>query len=167
MRLWTVRVGAGAVSVVSRPLGDELLVSELTEIREAGVDVLVSLLERTELPLAGLVDEELAAPFVGLAFHHLPTADQTPPDCAEPTLTLVSELAGRVLAGAHVAAHCHAGHGRSPALAAAVLVMTGLSAQEAMEALSHARGRTGPHRRAQREWVRWIAEAHQQRSSPS
>ncbi|WP_088289842.1 tyrosine protein phosphatase [Kineosporia sp. A_224] len=135
MRLWTVCAGLGAVSVVSRPLGDEFLVGELTEVREAGVDVLVSLLDRAELPLAGLVDEELAAPFVGLAFHHLPTADQTPPDRSEPTLALISELAGHVLSGAHVAAHCHAGHGRSPALAAAVLVMTGLSAQEAIQAL--------------------------------
>ena len=158
MRLWTVRSGPGAVCVVSRPLGDELLVSELTELREDGVDVLVSLLDRDELPMAGLVDEELAAPFVGLAFHHLPTPDQTPPDRSEAVLALVAELADQVLAGhCHVAAHCHAGHGRSPALAAAILVLTGPSAEDAIAALSAARGRTVPHRSEQRDWVRWVA----------
>lgn len=36
MKLWTVPAGNGAVSIVSRPLGDELLFGEMEEIRAAG-----------------------------------------------------------------------------------------------------------------------------------
>jgi protein-tyrosine phosphatase len=167
MRLWTVRAGPGAVSVVSRPLGDELLIGELTELREEGVDVLVSLLAVDELPITGLLDEQFAAPFVGLAFHQLPTPDQAPPPRDDATLDLIGELADEVLAGAHVAAHCHAGRGRSPALAAAVLVLAGNPAEEAITALSQARGRAVPHHEDQREWVRWVAAVGADRRPPT
>lgn len=158
MRIWTVHVGDGAVSVVARPLGDELLFSELEEIREAGVDVLVSLLEGDELPIRGLIHEELAAPAVGLRYVHMPTADQTPPATDRRTLELLAELGAVVLAGGHVAAHCHAGHGRSPAFACGVLVMAGYAADEAMAAMSLARQKSVPHRESQREWVRWLEQ---------
>lgn len=165
VRLWTVDVAAvgaipsaGKVSIVSRPLGDELLTMEMEEIASAGVDVLVSLLDQDELPILGLSDEPLAATFSGVRFLHLPTVDRHPPAATEETLTLIRELAADVAAGCHVAAHCHAGHGRSPALAAAILVTLGMSPDQAIVHLSQARGRQVPHQKAQRIWVRWVAD---------
>jgi len=157
VRLWTVPVaGGGAVSVVARPHGDESLWSELEEIRATGVDVLVSMLERHELPISGLAHEELAAPAVGLRFFSVPTPDRSPPPSDPVTLALLAELALAVRSRAHVAVHCHAGHGRSPAFAAALLVMIGTTADDAMTAVSRARDEPVPHRAEQRDWVRWI-----------
>ncbi len=162
MRLWTVDLqAAGALSVVSRPLGDELLMSEMEEVAEAGVDVLVSMMDHEELPLAGLVDEALAASVAGIRFIHEPTIDQHPPASNDRVLTVISELADDVRAGAHVAVHCHAGHGRSPAFVGGILVVLGMAPDEAMKALKTARGKKVPHRRAQVEWVRWV---HEERS---
>ena len=156
MRLWTVRAGPGRVSVVSRPLGDELLVSEIEELRDEGVDVLVSMLSPDELPVLGLTDEELVAPFVGLRFVSVPTPDEHPPERSADVAGLLAELAADVREGRHVAVHCHAGHGRSPAFAAALLVHAGRAAEDAMRELSEVRGRSVPHRDEQREWVRWV-----------
>jgi protein-tyrosine phosphatase len=159
VRLWTVPVGPGAVSVISRPLGDELLLAEAEDLRQAGATVLVSLLTHEELPVLGLLDEELVAPFVGLSFFHLPTPDQQPPARDEATLALATDLGHRARAGGHVAVHCRAGQGRSPAFACAVLVRAGRSADDAMHDMSQARGLAVPHHEAQRAWVRWV---HQQ-----
>jgi len=158
MRLWTVPVCLGAVSVVSRPLGDELLVSEVEEIKQAGVTTLVSMLDHDELPILGLLDEELVAPFMGLSFFHLPTPDQLPPARDEATLALTGDLAHRARTGGHVAVHCRAGHGRSPAFACAVLVQAGRSADDAMHDVTRVRGRRVPQHQAQRDWIRWIEQ---------
>lgn len=158
MRLWTVFADPGSVSVVSRPLGDELILIELDEVRAAGVDILISLLEVDELRISGLTDEGLAAPVAGLQFFHVPTPDQTSPPSDEDTLRLLANLGREVINGRHVAAHCHAGHGRSPAFAAAVLVMAGYGADEAMNSMALARGKDVPHRTPQRDWVRWVEQ---------
>lgn len=158
MRLWTVRAGLGAVSVASRPLGDELLIEELQELRDEGVTVLVSMLDQDELPILGLEYEELAAPFVGLRYFHLQTSDMEPPPSDAGTLSLLAHLASQARGGGHIAVHCAAGQGRSPAFACAILVMAGQSADDAMRDLSLARGRTVPHRESQRDWVRWVEQ---------
>lgn len=158
VRLWTVPVGLGAVSVVSRPLGDELLVSEAEDIQRAGVTVLVSMLSREELPVLGLLDEELIVPFVGLTFFHVPTPDQAPPARDGATLALVADLAHRARTGGHVAVHCRAGQGRSPAFACAVLVRAGRSAVDAMHDLSEVRGLKVPECEAQRAWIGWVEQ---------
>ena len=162
MRVWSVNAGSGRVSVVPRPQGDELLLSEMEELTEAGVDILVSLVDVDELPIDGLNDEALAATVAGIRYFHEPTADQHPPAATAEMLALLSELAAAVASGSHVAVHCHAGHGRSPAFAAGVLVMAGFEPDQAMDALSAVRGMAVPHREAQRVWVRWVSE---QRSS--
>ena len=161
MRLWTVPALDGAVSVVARPLGDENLWGEVEEIRAAGVDVLVPMLEHGEIPILGLLDEELVAPVAGLRFFNLPTVDQEPPASNPSTVELITTLAEIVATGGHVAVHCRAGQGRSPALAAAILVMTGYSAEAAMSALSEVRGHRVPHRSAQRgsSPVEWCSAA--------
>jgi len=95
---------------------------------------------------------------VGLRYFHVPTTDQTPPPSDQMTLALLAELGADVLAGRHVAAHCHAGHGRSPAFACGVLVMAGYTADEAIAAMSLARHKSVPHREPQLEWVRWLEQ---------
>lgn len=116
------------------------------------------MLDRDDLLIPGLLDEELAAPVAGLRFFHVPTPDQTAPPADGATLELVRTLGDAVRGGDHVAVHCHAGHGRSPAFAAALLVATGSGADEAMAALSRARARPVPHRAPQRDWVRWVEQ---------
>ncbi len=71
MRFWTVAAGrSGEVSIISRPLGDEMLPLEAQGIVEGGVDILVSMLAEDEVPILGLDDEALIASVYGLRFIH-------------------------------------------------------------------------------------------------
>lgn len=92
----------------------------------------------------------IAARSLPVRYYVLPTLDATAPDF-EPFACLVEAIAPE---RAPIFVHCAAGHGRSAAFAAALLVARGLasSAEEAEEILRRARPRVRLHRE-QRELV--------------
>lgn len=143
---------AGALSTMARPLGGDWLDDEMAALREAGVDVLVSLQTLTERAEVGLADEPAAAERAGIRFHAFPVVDFGVPDRAEfrPLLaTLLDDLA----AGRHVAIHCRGGIGRSSVVAAALLVRLGVAPDDAWATISEARGCVVPESDEQRRWV--------------
>ena len=143
----------GRLSTMARPRGDDWLDDEMIGLREAGVDVLVSLQSDVERRELGLLDEGPAAQRAGMLFHHFPVPDFGVPDRSafEPLLaTLVTDLSQ----GRHVAVHCRAGIGRSSVVAAAILVRLGAAPDAAWEAISAARGLSVPETDEQRAWPR-------------
>jgi hypothetical protein len=64
------------LAIVSRPWGDQRLDDERVELREAGIDVLVSMLEEGEAVRLGLKDEGDAARRAGLVFVNFPIRDR-------------------------------------------------------------------------------------------
>ncbi len=151
--LYTIPTPAsGQLSTMAHPRGGEWLDDEVRDLREAGVDVLVSLQtadERYELDLTG---EREAATRAGLIFRELPIPDMDVPGQRE-ALPLVNELLADVRAGRHVVVHCRAGIGRSSVIAGAVLIALGSDAEEACAAISEARGFRVPETRVQRGWL--------------
>ena len=67
------------LAIVSRPWGDERLDDEMAALREAGIDVLVSMLEEGEAVRLGLEDEGNAARRAGLIFENFPIRDRGVP----------------------------------------------------------------------------------------
>lgn len=135
-----------------RPRGGDWLRDDLADAQHRGVTCIVSCLtsqEETELGLNGESDE---ARSLGLEFLQVPITDQgTPrPGVVEDA---VSRIGGLAASRGRIAIHCRQGLGRSPLVAAAVLVRTGITASGAWEAIARARGRPVPETEQQRQWL--------------
>jgi protein-tyrosine phosphatase len=138
---------------MAHPRGDDWLDDELSALREAGVDALVSALTTEEYERLGLADEPAAAVRAGLEFVPFPITDRGVPLDPAAAARLATNLAAQVRAGRFVAAHCWAGVGRSSLLAGATLVCLGVSPAEAWRRIGEARGLTVPDTEQQRSWL--------------
>jgi protein-tyrosine phosphatase len=151
--IYTVRYDfPGRVSTMAHPAGGVKLAAELASLRARGTDLIVSALtedEQTELALLG---EGEAAAGVGLEYRGAPIRNLGVPVHADiaPTLAYVH---GELQRGAHVVVHCWAGIGRSSLLAASLLVLDGVKADDAWRLISDARGLVVPETDEQRAWV--------------
>jgi protein-tyrosine phosphatase len=151
--LYTVNLDEpGLLSTMAKPRGGDWLAEEMSALKEARVDVLVSVLTESEEDEAGLRDEALEASFAGLRFVSVPIADMGLPD-RDTVLPVMRELATDLTTGLHVVTHCWAGIGRSSLLAATLMVLNGMAPNEAWRRMTEARGRTVPETAAQREWI--------------
>lgn len=146
----------GTLSTMACPAGEAALAGELALLRLSGVDVVLSLLMPEEERFLGVAEEERLAGESGLAFLRLPAPDMSVPDRAAAAAMAV-DLADRLRAGEHVAVHCRAGIGRSSVAAALTLCALGLTPDEAVGAISQARGFRVPETRDQRAFVDAVA----------
>lgn len=142
----------GRLSLCARPRSGPWLEGDVRALRSAGVGVLVSALTAEEVAKLGLEPVGEACAAEGVTHVSFPVGNLlTPPlEVALPALRLWdAELAG----GRAVAMHCWATVGRSPTLAAGLLVVGGVSPGSAWERVEAARGCPVPDTREQREWV--------------
>ena len=137
---------------MAHPAGGRHLVADLTALRDAGVDVLVSLQTMDEQAEIGLTGEADAAAQVGLEFRHLPIPDMGVPNLAA-VAPAIAAIGADVAEGRHVVIHCWAGIGRSSTIAAAVLIELGATPSDACATISAARGMRVPETQAQRDWL--------------
>jgi nucleoside-diphosphate-sugar epimerase len=147
---------AARLAIVSRPQSGERLGPEIMGWKEAGLDVILSLLEHEEAASLGLQSCDETCRTIGLDFISFPIRDRGVPMSADETEALLEALAARLEAGQAVAIHCHAGIGRSGMIAAAVLVRLGLDAAEAFARVAAARGVPVPETEEQQDWVRGL-----------
>lgn len=156
---WLVNV---PLAIGPCPRGGDRLAESLQAIRNAGVDVIVSLQTPHEARQCGLALEGQQAQQIGVEFLNLPIIDHSPPTFDEPTFAFVESIAERVAAGKRVMIHCFAGIGRSATIAAGVLITLGYSVEAALEALAEARGIRVPETQEQYEWVSDFADEFKQ-----
>ena len=115
------------------------LKQDIARYRKAGADRVVSMLAKDEAASLGLADEGAACANVGIAFIHRPIADFGLPDVRQ-FEALVRQINTWLEAGQGICVHCRAGIGRSGMVCAGILVLQGLSATQAIEKVTHARG---------------------------
>jgi protein-tyrosine phosphatase len=143
---------AGHLMIAARPRGGAALAGDVAAWRERGITGVVSLLDSDEAAEAGLGNEAATCQAAGIAFLSVPVTD-----LGVPSPTVLSEtvpaLAARVVGGETLAFHCYAGLGRSPTLAACVLVELGVAPDEALRRIAAARGRPVPETAAQHALV--------------
>jgi protein-tyrosine phosphatase len=112
----------------------------------------VSCLTPVEESELGLEDESEVARSLGLEFSRIPIEDFGPP---KPSVVGEAHLriSRSATPKAKVAIHCRQALGRSPLVAAAMLVRDGMKSGEAWETVARARGRPVPETEEQRAWL--------------
>ena len=145
------------LAIVPRPRGNDWLADELSQMKQAGVDVLVSMLQPVEAAELGLSAEAELCAAGGIEFRSFPIPDRETPLSPAAFAEFVKELQARVHAGRSVAVHCRASIGRSSLLLAALLTAEGLTPDDAFKRLTKARGLQVPDTPDQILWVERFA----------
>ena len=150
---WIAGPWRGRLGIVPRPRGAEWLDDDTRAWRDAGIDVVVSLLEPAEEAELALAGESASSAARGLGFRSFPIPDRSVPHSREAVARLVEQIVAELQAGKNVALHCRQGLGRSPLIAAAALITGGQSAAAAIDAVRRSRGLDVPETPMQRQWI--------------
>ena len=159
---WITGPWQGRLGIVPRPRGPEWLDDETRAWREAGIDIIVSLLEPGEEAELALGGESASSAASGLEFRPFPIPDRSVPNSRQAVAQLAGEIVNALRAGKSVALHCRQGIGRSALIAAAALISDGQNADTAINTIRRSRGLEVPETHAQRQWIfdfaSWLAD---------
>lgn len=155
---WTKEKHPGRIAIVPRPRGGEWLEDEAAAWREANLDVIVSLLEADENETFELAREAEFCETNGIKFFSFPIADRRVPVSKNELLKLLNKLKILLAKGKNIGIHCRQSIGRSALLAAALMVLFGISPSVAFQQLSKVRGLEVPETDEQRSWIENFAE---------
>lgn len=154
---WINKAYPGKLGIMTRPSGEVHLEVELQTVKRADTDILVSLLEKKEIKEIGLWDEHLYAKKHGMRFIHFPIPDRNIPTDTDKAYGLVKEIASALEEGKNVVIHCRKSIGRSPMLAASVMVWLGASPKKAFQHIKKIRRAQVPDQLSQLRWVEELA----------
>lgn len=154
---WIPTDTPGRLAIAARPRGGDWLSDEVAGWRRVGVDAVVSMLTLAEEAELGLTEEGAACEAAGIEFAALPVPDRDTPSGDDGFGEVVADAAEAVRGGATVAVHCRQGIGRSAVFAVAVLKALGADTDDAVRAVSAARGRPVPETPEQLAWLRRFA----------
>jgi protein-tyrosine phosphatase len=150
----------GTLAVVTRPRGGDWLEDEVSGWRRAGLDIVISLLEKDEAAQLELDHEADVAKSKGIEFVSFPIPDRGVPASTREALVLLTKTVAALEEGKSVAVHCRQGIGRSGMLAAGLLVTSGVAPDNAIGVVSAARGLTIPETPAQLDWIKHLPSEH-------
>ena len=150
---WIAGPWRGRLGIVPRPRGGEWLDDETRAWREAGIDVVVSLLEPSEEADLDLTGESASATASGLDFRPFPIPDLGVPKSREAMAELADQIVAALGSGKTVTVHCRQGIGRSALMAAAALISGGLNAETAVGVIRQSRGLEVPETPMQQRWI--------------
>jgi len=146
---WIEHPFAQRLAITARPRAGDWIEDEIDHWHLEGIGLVVSLLEPDEAAELGLQRERALCLACGIDFLSFPIPDRGVPDRHD-ALTFLRQVRG---AGKPVAFHCRAGIGRSSLMAASLLALDGLDADEAFALIRSARGVAVPDTEGQRLWV--------------
>jgi protein-tyrosine phosphatase len=149
------------LAIVPRPRGGDWLEDELNQMKRAGIDVLVSMLQVDEAAELGLSSEAELCEARGIVFRAFPIPDRETPPSTASFSQFVEDLRTDAHAGRSVAVHCRASIGRSSLLLAALLTAEGFAPDDAFRRLIVARGLQVPDTADQVRWVERFAATRQ------
>jgi len=141
------------LAIIPRPLGGDWLDDEMVALREAGIDVVVSMLEKDESLDLGLEKEEASAKRAALLFVNFPIPDRSVPVDKHRFDAFLTDIENHLASGRRVGIHCRACIGRSSITSASLLIRSGVSPESAWSQISTSRGCPVPDTVEQRKWV--------------
>jgi protein-tyrosine phosphatase len=143
----------GRLGILPRPRGGDWLDEEMRSWKDAGADVVVSLLMPGESIEFDLEQEAEACKHHGIEFLSIGIPDRGVPASRHEACNLLQRLLGFLVAGRGVAIHCRQGIGRSGLMAGSLLILAGTKPADAVAILSRARGCDVPETTEQRTWL--------------
>lgn len=141
------------LAIVLCPHGGYDLWDDLTSMKEAGIQTLVSLLEEDEAAWLGLAEEATLAQKSGMEFLSHPIPDTRVPGNAAAFQQFVAGLARRLRNGEQIGVHCRGSIGRATVTAACTLIYMGWDSRTALAAIESARGCPVPDTAEQQDWI--------------
>ena len=142
----------GRLAICPRPRGGLWLMEEMVSLKRRGVTNVVSLLTAPEVKELQLQAEEKFCNDLLVKFHYHPIPDRGLP--VQPAFDqFITSLSLCMLQDGFIAIHCKAGIGRSTVVAAALLCRFGLSADQAIDLISQARGFDVPDTEEQYDFI--------------
>jgi protein-tyrosine phosphatase len=150
---WIEGAWPGKVAIAPRPRGGDWLADEVQAWRQAGLEVMVSLLTQEEEADLDLTQEAELSQASGIQFMKFPIPDRSVPLSRRATLALLKDLRQLLAEGKHVGLHCRQGIGRSAVIAASLLILLGIEPEAAFQRIGVARGCAVPETAEQRDWV--------------
>ena len=142
------------LATMPRPRGNDWLEDEIVSYKKSGVDVVVSLLEQSEIHELEIEKEGFWCGEKGIIFLNFPIVDRQTPKSFAKTLELVENLQKFIEAGKKIAIHCRQGIGRASVIAASILLLHEYTAENAFEKIIEARGCQVPDTQDQIDWVK-------------
>lgn len=152
LKIDTVRIQGvdGMIGITSCPgMGDDCihdlyndcLVNDIQSLRSWGADIVVTLLEESELHALGVSDLSKYVLALDMVWMHLPIRDRDIPDEAaeEKWRSAVLGLCNLLQQGQRVVVHCKEGIGRAGLIAARLVIGLGVPAEEAVRIVQNAR----------------------------
>lgn len=139
---------------MARPRGDDWLEDEIRHLKNNGVSVLVSLLERHEIYELNLDDEERLCDTENITYINYPIPDRDVPKQNIDTDKLIDTLTKKVDEGQSIVIHCRMGIGRSSIIAASLLLKYNFKTKDIMENISAIRGLKVPDTDRQMTWLK-------------
>lgn len=125
----------------------------MAELKDGGIDTVVSLIEKREAEWLGLADERRVAEKAGLKFQSFPIQDGSVPKHVDDFQWFVNDLARRLRAGERIGVHCQGSIGRATVTAACTLIHLGWEPKAALRAVEDARGCPVPDTEEQERWI--------------
>lgn len=147
----------GRLAISARPRGGDWLHEEMSAWREAGVNVVASLLTEGEADEMELENEQAESEKNGMEFASFAIPDRTAPSPGNTLQGFLDSLNAKLNQGDRVILHCRQGVGRAGLIAAALLIETGLTPEAAIQRVSTARGVPVPETNEQRLWIESFA----------
>ena len=154
---WVAGLEPYRLGLMARPRGGENLHIEVEAWRRAGVGVVVSLLEPSEVRELQLQEQETLCAEHGIEFRSFPIPDRGTPASSRELSRFIDALHDQLLAGKAVAVHCRAGIGRTGLVAACLAHRLDVPVEDVFHVLSRSRGLAMPDTTAQVEWVEQYA----------
>src|SRR5258706_3767072 len=101
---WINQFAGGNLAIMAAPHLGEQFETIILDWKDEGVDVIVSLLEESEIP--NLIEAERSlCEEIGVEFFSFPVRDKTVPDAVDTFAVIARRLADRIASGKSVAIH--------------------------------------------------------------
>lgn len=155
---WTKEKYPGRIALVPRPRGGEWLEDEAAAWANAGLDVIVSMLDAEETRTFELGRESEFCEANGIEFISFPVADRGVPKLNQSLYNLIDKLKISLSEGKSIGIHCRQSIGRAPLLAAILMTSSGIEPSEAFRQLSLVRGIEVPETAEQKKWIEKFAD---------
>ena len=157
MSFWIDTESPLKLAIAARPHGGVWLKEDIHQLKNDGIDLLVSLLSFPESRELELDHEKAVCSSLGMSFVNFPIPDREVPPSRLAFVTFAQFLHKRASEGLRIGVHCRACIGRSSVLLATIMRLSGFSTRDAFERISNARGMRVPDTAEQAKWVARLA----------